>query len=103
MIICQLECSIIGVSKNFIRVATTSCLQVPKDALINLACTYFYLGMYQESEKAAEKAEKAQLRTRLRFHLAHKFADEKKLMSFHQELEDVIEDQVAFLCSIRAF
>ncbi len=30
-----------------------------------------------------------------RFHLAHKFGDEKKLMSFHQELEDVIEDQLS--------
>lgn len=52
--------------------------------------------MYTESEKAAEKADKSQLKTRLRFHLAHKFGDEKKLMSFHQELEDVVEDQVGF-------
>ena len=50
--------------------------------------------MYTESEKSAEKADKSQLKTRLRFHLAHKFGDEKKLMSFHQELEDVVEDQV---------
>ena len=34
-------------------------------------------------------------RTRLRFHLAHKFGDEKKLMTFHQELEDIIEDQLS--------
>ena len=66
-----------------------------KEVHICLACTYFYLGMYQEAEKAAEKADKGQLRTRLRFHLAHKFGDEKKLMSFHQELEDIIEDQLS--------
>ena len=66
-----------------------------KEVSICLACTYFYLGMYQEAEKAAEKAEKGQLRTRLRFHLAHKFGDEKKLMTFHQELEDIIEDQLS--------
>ena len=62
---------------------------------ICLACTYFYLGMYQEAEKAGEKADKGQLKTRLRFHLAHKFGDEKKLMTFHQELEDIIEDQLS--------
>ena len=62
---------------------------------ICLACTYFYLGMYQEAEKSSEKADKDQLKTRIRFHLAHKFGDEKKLMSFHQELEDVIEDQLS--------
>ena len=62
---------------------------------INLACCYFYLGMYSDSEKAAEKAEKSRLRTRLQFHLAHKFGDEKKLMQFHQQLEDVIEDQLS--------
>ena len=67
----------------------------PKHVHICLACTYFYLGMYQEAEKASEKADKDQLKTRIRFHLAHKFGDEKKLMSFHQELEDVIEDQLS--------
>ncbi len=28
------------------------------------------------------------------FHLAHKAGDEKRLMQFHQELEDVIEVQL---------
>ena len=39
--------------------------------------------------------DKDQLRTRLRFHLAHKFGDEKKLMTYHQELEDIVEDQLS--------
>ncbi len=75
--------------------ALTHAKKVPKEAWLSLACTYFYLGMYQEAEKAAEKSDKSQLKTRLRFHLAHKFGDEKKLMSFHQELEDVVEDQLS--------
>ena len=56
----------------------------PKEVWICLACTYFYLGMYQEAEKAVDKATSGQLRTRVRFHLSHKFGDEKKLMTFHQ-------------------
>jgi len=69
-----------------------------RDTLMNLACCYFYLGMYTESEKAIESIptkDKDQLRTRLRFHLAHKFGDEKKLMTYHQELEDIVEDQLS--------
>ncbi|XP_066963491.1 intraflagellar transport protein 56 [Macrobrachium rosenbergii] len=62
---------------------------------ISLACCYFYLGMYPEAEEAAEKAPKSPLRTRLFFHLAHKFNDEKRLMMHHQQLEDVIEDQLS--------
>lgn len=46
-------------------------------------------------KKAAEKAPKSPLRTRLFFHLAHKFNDENRLMMHHQQLEDVIEDQLS--------
>lgn len=42
-----------------------------------------------------QKAVKSRLKTRLQFHLAHKLGDEKKLMEYHQELEDVIEDQLS--------
>ena len=39
------------------------------------------------------------------FHLAHKAGDEKRLMQFHQELEDVIEVRYTFLnwSGIRGF
>ncbi|RXG60142.1 Intraflagellar transport protein 56 [Armadillidium vulgare] len=57
---------------------------------LNLACCYFFLGMYPEAEEAAEKAPKNPLRTRLFFHLAHKFNDETRLMMHHQQLEDGI-------------
>ena len=35
--------------------------------------------------QATTTKERSQLNTRLSFHLSHKFSDEKKLMSFHQE------------------
>ncbi|GAB5568826.1 intraflagellar transport protein 56 isoform X2 [Prionailurus iriomotensis] len=35
------------------------------------------------------------LQNRLLFHLAHKFNDEKKLMNFHQNLQDITEDQLS--------
>ncbi|XP_062424642.1 intraflagellar transport protein 56 isoform X2 [Rhea pennata] len=65
------------------------------DVWVNLACTYFFLGMYTQAEQAALKAPKSRLQNRLLFHLAHKFSDEKKLMSFHQNLQDITEDQLS--------
>ncbi|KAL0993062.1 hypothetical protein UPYG_G00102740 [Umbra pygmaea] len=65
------------------------------DVWVYLACTLFFLGLYKEAEEASLKAPKNQLQNRLLFHLAHKFSDEKKLMGFHQELEDVTEDQLS--------
>lgn len=37
----------------------------------------------------------SRLKTRLLFHLAHKLGDEKKLMDHHQQLQDMIEDQLS--------
>ncbi|XP_062480155.1 intraflagellar transport protein 56 isoform X1 [Pezoporus occidentalis] len=65
------------------------------DVWVNLACTYFFLGMYIQAEQAALKAPKSRLQNRLLFHLAHKFGDEKKLMSSHQNLHDITEDQLS--------
>ncbi|XP_066489460.1 intraflagellar transport protein 56 isoform X1 [Tiliqua scincoides] len=65
------------------------------DVWVNLACTYFFLGMYSQAEEGALKAPKSRLQNRLLFHLAHKFGDEKKLMSFHQNLQDITEDQLS--------
>ncbi|XP_021938675.1 intraflagellar transport protein 56 isoform X2 [Zootermopsis nevadensis] len=67
----------------------------PEDVPVNLACCYFYLGMYPEAERTLQKSVKSRLKTRLQFHLAHKLGDENKLMEYHQELEDVIEDQLS--------
>ncbi|XP_071774586.2 intraflagellar transport protein 56-like [Centroberyx gerrardi] len=69
--------------------------ECPSEVWVYLACTFFFLGLYKEAEEAALKAPKSQLQNRLLFHLAHKFSDEKKLMAFHQSLEDVTEDQLS--------
>lgn len=68
---------------------------VPPDIPTNLACCYFYLGMYPESQKILEDVADSKLRTRLLFHLAHKMGNESKLMEYHQMLQDVIEDQLS--------
>ncbi|XP_011265450.1 intraflagellar transport protein 56 isoform X2 [Camponotus floridanus] len=68
---------------------------IPPDVLTNLACCYFYLGMYPESQKILEDAADSKLRTRLLFHLAHKMGNESKLVEYHQMLQDVIEDQLS--------
>ncbi|XP_033109208.1 intraflagellar transport protein 56-like [Anneissia japonica] len=65
------------------------------DLWSNLGCCYFFLGMYDEADKAASKAPKSSLQNRLQFHLSQKFNDEKRLMGYHQELQDKIEDQLS--------
>ncbi|XP_070163065.1 intraflagellar transport protein 56 [Polyergus mexicanus] len=67
----------------------------PSDVSTNLACCYFYLGMYPESQKILEDAANSKLKTRLLFHLAHKMGNESKLIEYHQMLQDVIEDQLS--------
>lgn len=65
------------------------------DLAANLACCYFYLGMYPEALKIVNEAPETRLKTRILFHLSHKMGEEKKLMDYHQMLEDVIEDQLS--------
>ncbi|XP_017759327.1 PREDICTED: intraflagellar transport protein 56 [Eufriesea mexicana] len=67
----------------------------PADSSTNLACCYFYLGMYPESQNILEDAPYSKLKTRLLFHLAHKMSNEAKLMEYHHMLEDIIEDQLS--------
>ncbi|XP_078574352.1 intraflagellar transport protein 56-like isoform X2 [Branchiostoma floridae x Branchiostoma japonicum] len=71
------------------------------DVWVNLACCDFFLGMYKEADEAAQKSPKSRLQNRLLFHLSHKvsqnsdFNDEKRLMQYHQNLQDIIEDQLS--------
>lgn len=67
------------------------------DPLVHLylACTYFFLGMYKEADEEAQRGPTCKLQNRLLFHLSHKFNDEKRLMGYHQNLQDVIEDQMS--------
>lgn len=51
--------------------------------------------MYEESKEFLQKAPSSGLRTRLNFHLSHKLRDEGTLMEYHQQLQDVLEDQLS--------
>lgn len=54
-----------------------------------------FLGMYEESKNLLDQASSCRLKVRLSFHLAHKLRDEVGLMEYHQQLQDVIEDQLS--------
>uniref|UniRef100_A0AAQ5ZKE9 Intraflagellar transport protein 56 n=1 Tax=Amphiprion ocellaris TaxID=80972 RepID=A0AAQ5ZKE9_AMPOC len=69
--------------------------ECPAEVWVFLACALFFLGLYKDAEEAASKAPVSPLQNRLLFHLAHKFNNEKRLMGFHQNLEDVTEDQLS--------
>uniref|UniRef100_A0A8C2PXA7 Intraflagellar transport protein 56 n=1 Tax=Cyprinus carpio TaxID=7962 RepID=A0A8C2PXA7_CYPCA len=62
--------------------------ECPVDVWVYLGCSLFFLGLYKEAEEAALKGLSA-------LFLSVKFSDEKKLMGFHQNLEDVTEDQLS--------
>ncbi|KAL4108416.1 hypothetical protein PRIC1_000132 [Phytophthora ramorum] len=66
------------------------------------ACCLFYLQMYKEAAKEAEKGPAGQLQNRLLFHCAHKMGDEDKLLVYHQQLTDSKEDQLS-LAAIHYF
>ncbi|KAK7601824.1 hypothetical protein V9T40_009265 [Parthenolecanium corni] len=68
---------------------------VPEDNAINLACCFFFLGMYSQVEKILEEASNSRLKTRLQFHLSHKLSDETRLMEYHKQLAEIIEDQLS--------
>lgn len=65
-----------------------------KNIAVNMACCYFYLGMYVDSKNILQHASSGSLKTRLNFHLAHKLGDEGALMEHHQQLQDILEDQL---------
>uniref|UniRef100_A0A4W5RPG6 Intraflagellar transport protein 56 n=1 Tax=Hucho hucho TaxID=62062 RepID=A0A4W5RPG6_9TELE len=71
--------------------ALTLRLEEPREVWVYLACTQFFLGLYREAEEAANKGEQ----TNHAFPLCSQFNDEKKLMGFHQNLEDVTENQLS--------
>ena len=66
-----------------------------KEIHLYLAITLFFLGLYKESDNEAQKCPPSKLQNRLLFHLSHKFNDEKRLMGYHQNLQDIIEDQLS--------
>ncbi|KAJ8959044.1 hypothetical protein NQ318_022299 [Aromia moschata] len=66
-----------------------------KNLAVNIACCYFYLGMYEESKEFLQNAPTSGLKTRLNFHLSHKLRDETALMEYHQQLQDILADQLS--------
>ncbi|GAX82244.1 hypothetical protein CEUSTIGMA_g9672.t1 [Chlamydomonas eustigma] len=58
------------------------------------ACSY-YMGLYKEAEQFAMQGPRCPLQTRILFHCAHKLSDETKLMQYHQQLTESIEDQLS--------
>ncbi|KAK4473192.1 hypothetical protein MN116_004369 [Schistosoma mekongi] len=67
----------------------------PPDVHTYLACCYFFLGMYQEALNSAKDGPASRLQSRLLFHIAQKFNDEKTLLNHHKSLENSIEDQLS--------
>jgi intraflagellar transport protein 56 len=59
------------------------------------ACCFFYMGMYADSREALSKAPDCGLKTRLMFHLAHKFKEEESLVQFAEMLSGEVEDQLS--------
>lgn len=51
--------------------------------------------MYAESKNTLKSAPPSSLKTRLNFHLSHKLGDETALMEHHEQLQDVLEDQLS--------
>lgn len=51
--------------------------------------------MYHESKEILQEAPTNGLKVRLNFHLSHKLRDEATLMEYHQQLQDVVEDQLS--------
>ncbi|KAL1488888.1 hypothetical protein ABEB36_014680 [Hypothenemus hampei] len=62
---------------------------------LNIACCYFYLGMYEEAQETLLQAPASDLKTRLNFHISHKLKDETSLLESHQNLQDMLEDQLS--------
>jgi len=51
--------------------------------------------MYENSQEILIQAPASELKTRLNFHISHKLKDEALLMENHQNLQDVLEDQLS--------
>ena len=60
-----------------------------------LACCLFFQQRYQEAHTAAEKGPNSSLKNRLLFSIAHRTGNEADLMTYHQNLKDRKDDQLA--------
>ncbi|KAG2432148.1 hypothetical protein HXX76_009071 [Chlamydomonas incerta] len=58
------------------------------------AACHYYMGMYKEAEEQALQGPKCALQTRILFHSAQRQGNDDKLMAYHGQLTDSIEDQL---------
>ncbi|KAG2439081.1 hypothetical protein HYH02_006606 [Chlamydomonas schloesseri] len=65
----------------------------PMFYVYSAACLY-YMGMYKEAEEQALQGPKCALQTRILFHSAQRQGNDDKLMAYHGQLTDSIEDQL---------
>lgn len=70
-------------------------LIVKKKSVENICYFHQPLGMYTEAQSIIETIPNSPLKVRLLFHLAHKLADEDRLLELHGSLRDVTEDQLS--------
>lgn len=68
---------------------------VGREIYLYIAACYFFQQMYDESEKEAFKGSDSSLKVRLLFNIAHRTADEAKLMEYHRQLQDKKDDQLS--------
>ena len=68
---------------------------VGREIYLYIAACYFFQQMYEEAEREALRGPDIPLKTRLLFNIAHRTADEAKLMESHQQLKDQKEDQLS--------
>eukprot|EP00762_Andalucia_godoyi_P000705 ANDGO_05341.mRNA.1 Intraflagellar transport protein 56 len=61
---------------------------------VYLGCSLFYLGDFANAQKAVLKSPDSPLKNRLLFHIAHRQNDENALMTYHQRLQNTVEDQL---------
>lgn len=65
----------------------------PMHFIFAAACHY-YMGMFKEAEEMAQQGPKCALQTRILFHAAQRQSNDEKLMAYHGQLTDSIEDQL---------
>jgi len=69
--------------------------EVDKEVHLYIACCLYYMQMYNEAEREANKGPDIPLRNRLLFHIAHRTNQEAKLFMYIQKITDSHEDQLS--------
>lgn len=82
-------------NKEYERLLEKDKNKAPGEVRTYLACCLFMLGMYKKAEELSMQGPRSPLQVRLLFHVSHKMTDEDRLMSLHQQLQDVLPDQMS--------